>query len=506
MEEDLTNGLSSRENSPMKIAAKEISPDLTLDQFKALVAENHWEEETLSLPTLYKKALNGKISQWTIYWDLDRSVQFTIYGYLDGKKQQTKDTAIKELKVKTDLLDIGWVKFHRKYENQLITKQYATKIYENAESHKKENCMLAKQLKISEETQKIADNRTNDKIKKMVSKGEGKGIELLVKTLLAREIISRKEIASVEAEPAKYLKKLRNKKEAITFPVYLQHKIDGVRTLTYQNPLNTDIIYLSRSNRNYNLIGQYMDQEVSRFLKCLSKYSPAPELDGEMYSPDYDFNSLVGIIQASTNESDELKNITYHIFDYTAEDNLPFQKRFSNLKKALKDYRSKYGEPQKFLLLDCFIAMDMDELINSHREFVQEGWEGTIIRKVSLNMEMEDDPSRLKEALYVKGRTSNLMKITDWLSAEGKVLDVIPGKGKFADQGIFVIENPFYNPKNPESKETFKCTPAVTEEEKREYLAHKKRYIGREYTFEYKSITVYDCPIKVKGKAFRDYE
>lgn len=478
--------------------AIDVSPEVSLEELKEMVESQ--EIVIGKFPTLYKTALTDKVYEWTIYWDFSKMQLFTIHGYLDGKKQKSDVQQLTPLKRKTDLYDIGLVRIKKRFKDQTVSKGYEPVITTHyVIPAGKERCMLAKQFVLNEELDKLRQNQENDKLKSSSSPKPNR----LKRILLERKIISDPSEVNGNNYSA-WLKKLRNKKLKLDFPVMVQRKLDGVRTLVHREA--GTLKYLSRQHRQYHFIAKYMDSELEIFLDCLSKYSNNPELDGEMWCEGYDFNTLTGIIQASKNESQDLKHVRYNVFDYFSQDNLPYEERYENLRLAFKDYRALADKPRKFSLVRAYQVGSYEELKEYHCKFTTEGYEGTIIRKISIDENGDTNAKRKKSALYIHGRTSNLMKITDWFSAEGELLDVESGKGKFANQGIFVLRNPFHDPEDESSVKTFMVVPACTEAERMKYLFEKEKFIGKLYTFEYKALTAYRCPMKARGKGFREYE
>lgn len=487
-----------------------IDPDISLSNFKEL----HEKEEfaIIAFPKMFHMTLTEKLYQWQIFWDLEKMIYFTIFGHVDGKLQMSKPVEVVPLTRKIDLLDIGLTRIKKKFKDQVTVKlyQWQNSNLSNQEVKiigKRERCMLAQQLILSEEIEKERRNAENEKIRELfINQKIKKGIRQLREYLLEGNLIEEDDEINTSNYP-RYLKKMKDQKLKLNFPVYTQIKIDGVRTLVHHNPITSKPQYLSRQNKEYVFIGEYLDSEISKFLYYLSKYSFNPELDGEMWAPGYTFSILTGIIQRSVNESTDLQNVKYNIFDYFNAEEIPYQTRYQNLILAYNDYVNSEGqEPEKFTIVECHMIKTYKDLKRRHQKYVLNGHEGTIVRKISSDFEGNEDPQKLSSSKYIHGRTSNILKITDWFSAEGVIVDVVPGEGKYHNQGIMVLENPFYDSEIPKSKKTFKVTPEATEEEKREYLVSKEKYIGKPYTFEYKALTAYKCPFKCRGKGVRDYE
>lgn len=481
-----------------------IDPDISLEELRD--TENL---HIIGFPQLFHTTLTNKLYEWQIFWDLEQMHFYTIFGHVGGKLQKSTVVDVVALKKKTDLLDIGLTRIKKKFKDQVTVKLYSRNQFPTQEVAiigKRERCMLAQKLALPEEIEREEKNNQNSAIRQYFDEGKiKKGTRMLFDVLCRRGLITQDQEINVRNYPL-YLKKIKDFKLKLSFPVFTQIKIDGVRTLVHRNPLTGKPQYLSRQNKEYVFIGEYLDEEISKFIYYLSKYSDQPELDGEMWAPGYSFNVLTGIIQRSVNESTDLQNVKYNIFDYFNSEELPYQTRYKNLIMAYNDYVEVEGEPLKFDIVECQAVKSYLGIKRQHQKYVLAGHEGTIIRKISSDLQGEEDPKKLSSSKYIHGRTSNILKITDWFSAEGTIVDIIAGEGKYHDQGIMVLENPFYDDCISKSRKTFKVTPEANEEQKREYLINKENYIGKPYTFEYKALTAYKCPFKCRGKGVRDYE
>jgi len=292
------------------------------------------------------------------------------------------------------------------------------------------------------------------------------------------------------------------KKTSLKYPIYVQKKLDGHRLLvSYCRELD-ELVYLSRNNERHVFLQKHMGKELSRFLKFLDNDT---ELDGELWKQGLEFNEISSIVRPTVNEHSRLDELVYHIFDYdSSEKKLPYEDRHLKLENAYIDYINKYGIPEKFLVLESYRVDNHDELMAHHKAFVEEGYEGTIIRKIATLADGKRTEKSIRDSLYVHGRRNNLMKITDWLRHEGTVVGIENGKGKNSGLAKFIIQNPFYDvEKHPSESETFKLVPAGTHEDLARYFKNPDECIGQLYTFEYKNLSPYGQPLKARGVGFR---
>ena len=130
-----------------------------------------------------------------------------------------------------------------------------------------------------------------------------------------------------------------------------------------------------------------------------------------------------------------------------------------------------------------------------HDVYVKHGFEGLMIRKLAGS---NPTKTQLKQSWYKGKKNDNLLKFKLFFEAEGTVIAVNEGKGKFAGLAVFRLRT--------DSGKEFDCTPAATEELKRKWYQERDQLIGKRYTYRYQELTEYGIPRFPVGKGFRDYE
>ena len=114
---------------------------------------------------------------------------------------------------------------------------------------------------------------------------------------------------------------------------------------------------------------------------------------------------------------------------------------------------------------------------------IERGYEGAILRTAT--------------GLYEFGnRSHGLLKLKSFTDGEWPVCAIEGGRGKFADQAVFTCQMA--------DGGTFNCCITGTQQERRDYLAHKDQYIGRLMTVKYFNMTPDGKPFLPVGKAFRE--
>lgn len=297
---------------------------------------------------------------------------------------------------------------------------------------------------------------------------------------------------------SKWVPPMKGKKEnpILNYPVMVQAKLDGIRCLASED--GGEIVYRSRTSKIFPFAPKYFNEEVRAILRFLP---PNVELDGEMYIPGINFQKFTSIFTREKSEHPMYKDCTYNIFDFNTSELLTYEQRYSLLFSAFRNYFSTRGETLKINLLFSSLSYSPEETMEFHDDYVEQGYEGIIIRKLG---GFQPDETRVKESIYRNGRCKNLLKYTLWIEEETEVVDVLEGEGKAKGMAIFVVKNIRY----PEESnvETFKVVPAAPEDERKRYFSHPEEVMGIPYTIRYKSITDDGVPSKAVGKAFRTYE
>lgn len=284
----------------------------------------------------------------------------------------------------------------------------------------------------------------------------------------------------------------------LNYPVFVQRKYDGSRCLvSYQDG---ELIFLSRQNKEYKFMESHFGKELARLLSLLPD---GTELDGEFYAPGKTLAQIISIVRRSINIHTDLEDMQYYIFDINLP-GLPQEERQEILQNAKQIYLETYSEPKNFYIIDTFIVKNKRELTRKTEDFISEGYEGIIIRKIHQYNGKEINP--IKDTVYVHGRRNNLLKWTPWQRDEGDILEVKDGIGKNKGLAKFVLTNIHYDPNIPKSKPTFTVVPHGTNDDLREIFNHPEEYIGKSYTYEYKSLSEYMVPLKPKGISLRDQE
>lgn len=352
-----------------------------------LKMDNKSLEEKIFEP-LYGKDIKGKIKTWKLKVERyqDFSVIVTLYGY-----------------------------------NRLIETRRQINVGKN----------IGKSNETSHFTQAISEAQS-----KWTKKRD---IELYTTKIVGEEDEIVEKTKEKETNPLPMLAQdFKKQKKKVQFPCNIQPKLDGMRMI-----YNTTTGQIStRQGKEYNIIKE--SGELYDELKSLPK---GLILDGELYTNKVNFEDL-GVLRKTKKLTKEdlcnLQKIEYHIYDII-DTNITFQQRNLQIQNLFKE--TNYN---KLIYVPTFTVNSEAEIQEYHVKFLEEKYEGTMVRNIA--------------SLYkIKQRSSDLLKYKDFQDAEFKIIDYrieIDTSGSDENLVVWVVEV---------SKNKFcKVSPKGTKEERKE--------------------------------------
>ena len=375
-------------------------------------------------PILYKKDKSGKVRLWSIsaiFNNIDNTYWINIeYGQKDGKITYN-EKEVREGK------NIG-------KKNETSIEQQTILICDKTFKDKKEK---------EEYTENIDDDKTDKSFAPMLAD---------------------------KWEPNSKTKR----KVDITFPCFIQPKLDGIRCLTYLK--DGKIVNQSRQLKYFNNL-THINSELENILKK----NPDLVLDGELYNHDIVFNQIAGIVKKEKlkdEDFEKLKQIQYHIYDCFFENkNLSFNERNKFL-QSLKD-NMKYVK-----IVSTDTCKSKDDVIVFHSKFLLDKYEGAILRN--------------SDSLYEFRRSKHLQKFKTFSDDEFEIIDFKEGTGH--DLGTVI-----WKCKTKDGKE-FDVRPIGSVQERSELFKNGKQCIGKMLTLTYQELSEFGVPRFPVGKTIRDYE
>lgn len=267
-------------------------------------------------------------------------------------------------------------------------------------------------------------------------------------------------------------KEYEKNKKKIIFPCYAQPKIDGVRCVYSSGEL-------------YSRLGKvfFGMEHIKNELSCFGNSI----VDGELYSYEMNFNKLVGLVKSETLsnlQKEESRKVLFIVYDKISS--LDYSQRLSEIKAVIKSNQFKYIN-----LIETVDIHSDEEVYKFHNKFVEEGYEGIMIRNKKGKYE---EKKRSSDLLKYKSFVDNEFKITGFFSE--KVIE----NGIEKDLVIWECET--------QTGDKFTVRPRGTIEEREEMYKKAKSFIGCMLTVKYQELTPEGIPRfpSATGLTIRNYE
>ena len=306
------------------------------------------------------------------------------------------------------------------------------------------------------------------------------------------------------------------KKKVITFPCFVQPKLDGLRCVSYAtrsadggNDAGPTVALQSRTGAFFTGL-----PHIAAALRPYLSQHPSVVIDGELYTDQMPFEELAGLIKKKKiTESDveRLKKVKYHVYDIydRAQSNMPYSERLGVLAAAVRrcgcvanDTFHSGGMPANRVLRSAATTTEeavtdaatvvvlvrtekvaaLSDFRRLFSEFVEAGYEGIMLR----------NGAGVYRANY---RSNDLQKYKEFMEDEYRIIDFKEGEGRDAGAVIWVCET-------ADGKE-FTARPRGTMEQRREWFNDGDSYIGKNLTVVYQELTEDGKPRFPVGKALR---
>ena len=249
--------------------------------------------------------------------------------------------------------------------------------------------------------------------------------------------------------------KWEDRQKYISEPFYVQPKLDGVRLLVSKDG------GISRTGKiipGTEILGEGLEE---------GQY-----VDGEAFDPNLNFEELT-----STFKTAPLK-LKFYVFDFFDLKKCPmtFEERW-DVVKSLSNPHYEYVE--------TFSVKKHTDMNGFHKMFMQQGYEGTMIRD--------------KDSMYEVGQRSNyLLKHKDFQTEEYEITGAKTGHGRDADAVVWVCKT--------QDGQQFNVRPEGTIIQREEDYKNHKKYIGKMLTVRFQNLTAIGVPRFPVGVVIRDYE
>ena len=341
--------------------------------------------------TLFKRATNGKVSEWTIETDMNK--YRTTSGYSDGVKTITE-----------------WTLCNGKNTNRANETSAVEQAFKEAQAL----------------WQKKIDSGYFDNLKDIDK-------QVFFKPMLAKD--------------------WNDYKDDITYPVFSQPKLDGIRCIVSKDGMFT---------RNGKAI--ISAPHIFDSLKDFFRVNPKLIFDGELYADKFanDFNAICSLVKKTKPTAEDIvasaKSIQYHIYDLPSH-NGTFTQRYAEL------YAMEL--PMCCVVVETRQADNITDVDAFYEDYVYKGYEGQILRL---------------DSKYENKRTKSLLKHKSFQDDEFIIKDICEGEGnKTGMVGYMVFETA--------KGQKFKSNLKADWDTSKEIWKNKKQYIGKTATVQYFNLT-----------------
>ncbi|KAA6185395.1 DNA ligase [Thiohalocapsa marina] len=150
---------------------------------------------------------------------------------------------------------------------------------------------------------------------------------------------------------------------------------------------------------------------------------PDVPLDGELWMGRGSFAKVSGTARRLEPELDAWQRVRYVLFDLPRHDG-PFEARAAALQELLQGHANPH-----LGLAEQTVVADHAALMATLERVVADGGEGLMLHR--------------RDAPYRAGRSDHLLKVKPYLEADARVIDHLPGRGKYQGMlGSLLVEEP----------------------------------------------------------------
>ena len=252
----------------------------------------------------------------------------------------------------------------------------------------------------------------------------------------------------------------------ITFPAYVQPKLDGVRCLAKKVDEST-IKYYSRMGKEFTTL-EHLTSDLLNIMEV------DQVLDGEIYSHELTFQEMIRLVKKLRPESAQLD---YYVFD------LVDTKIDNTARKDILEKMTLSNTQIKLVRTKIVTTKDMMNLL--HNKYIEKGFEGLIIRNFA--------------GMYkLNGRSADLQKYKEFQDEE---FIITGGKESTGSEAGCII----FDVKNSKGQE-FAVRPRGSFELRKEWMKDIKNLVSKKLTVRFQELTDDGIPRFPVGISIRDYE
>jgi len=312
---------------------------------------------------------------------------------------------------------------------------------------------------------------------------------------MSKGYVTKGETSTVKLLPM-LAQKFTDRKKYIQYPCAVSRKLDGIRMLASANftqgnmlssfSQSSEIVLTSRTGKPF----MYVDKIREHIKSVYNVFGYDLILDGELYSHNLPFSVISGAIRSTKQKSESDHLLEYWIFDIV--DTTRSYKTRAQILKDIQDwYVEKYPIGERVLQFELYELVEKEnELSRYHDEYVNDGFEGLIIRN-------------LEGKYLLEKRSNDLQKYKSFEDAEFEIVGFKLGTGTEEGAIIFVCGV---------GDQTFDVRPRGSIGERIEKAKRGNSFIGKKLTVRYQpsvkqsDVDKNELPRFPIGIEVRDYE
>lgn len=233
--------------------------------------------------------------------------------------------------------------------------------------------------------------------------------------------------------------KYQDHSKKVKFPCVVSPKIDGLRLIL--SVQDGKVTTASRTGTIFTGL-DHITREYSSYCS-----EDSVVIDGELYSRTLTFEQISSVVRKGDVNDPRMSEIFFYAFDIINDE--PYHVRVLELEKIVSGLKNTEIVP-------WFITKSPEEIDIKHARFVEDGFEGSMIRNL--------------HSLYQKNKRSyDLLKYKNFLDSEFEVIGYKAGKGKFENVPIFLLRC---------DGGEFEAVPKGDQGLREEYLKNAESHIG----------------------------
>jgi DNA ligase-1 len=210
-------------------------------------------------------------------------------------------------------------------------------------------------------------------------------------------------------------KKWEDRKDRVSYPLYSQPKLDGMRAVISAKGATT------RNGKAWVTIPHILEE-----LAPLFKAHPDLVLDGELYTHEYkdDFNKISSLIKKTKPTIADLQECARSV-QFWWYDIVDTTKKFSDRHSQILYYANAFAlNPNMVVTVPTALVYDDPSLDDIYGEYLDSGYEGQMIRV---------------DAPYECKRSDSLLKRKEFQDGEYRIVEICEGNGNKSGMAGYAV-------------------------------------------------------------------